>query len=71
MYKSPSRQRQSTLFWNLKIMLDRRYPLFKLANLTDCSSFEAAFSPLLSGERSSLPRPIHLMVGLLIWMLPG
>lgn len=39
MYKSPSRQRQSTLFWDLETMLDRRHPLFKLANLIDWPSF--------------------------------
>ena len=35
MCKSPSQQRQSTLFWDLETMLDRRNPLFKLANLVD------------------------------------
>ena len=66
MYKSPSRQRQSTLFWDLETMLDRRNPLFKLANLLDWSSFESAFSPLFSVENGRPPKPIRLMVGLLI-----
>lgn len=66
MYKSPSRHRQSALFWNLETMLDSRNPLFKLANLIDWSSFETAFSPLFSGENGRPPKPIRLMVGLLI-----
>lgn len=66
MYKSPSRQRQSTLFWDLETMLDRRHPLFKLANLIDWPSFEAAFSPLFCGETGRPPKPIRLMVGLLM-----
>ena len=66
MYKSPSRHRQSTLFWDLETMLDSRNPLFKLANLVDWSAFEAAFSPLFSGENGRPPKPIRLMVGLLI-----
>ena len=66
MYKSPSRHRQNTLFWDLETMLDSRNPLFKLANLIDWASFESAFSPLFSGENGRPPKPVRLMVGLLI-----
>ena len=66
MYKSPSRHRQNTLFWDLETMLDSRNPLFKLANLIDWPAFESAFSPLFSGENGRPPKPIRLMVGLLI-----
>ena len=55
MYKSPSRHRQNTLFWDLETMLDSRNPLFKLANLIDWTSFESAFSPLFSGENGRPP----------------
>ena len=44
MYKSPSRHRQNTLFWDLETMLDSRNPLFKLANLIDWSAFESALA---------------------------
>ena len=47
-------------------MLDSRNPLFKLANLIDWSAFESAFSPLFSVESGRPPKPIRLMVGLLI-----
>jgi len=54
------------LFWDLETMLDSRNPLFKLANLIDWASFESAFSPLFSGENGRPPKPVRLMVGLLI-----
>lgn len=46
--------------------MDSRNPLFKLANLIDWSAFESAFSPLFSVESGRPPKPIRLMVGLLI-----
>ena len=66
MYKSPSRQRQSTLFWDLETMLDSRNPLFRLANLIDWAGLESAFSSLYCGDNGRPPKPIRLRTGLLI-----
>lgn len=66
MYKSPSRQRQSTLFWDLETMLDSRNPLFRLANLIGWAGLESAFSSLYCGDNGRPPKPIRLMTGLLI-----
>ena len=66
MYKTPSDSRQASLFWDLETMLDPNHPLFKLANMIDWRGFEKAFSPLYCADNGRPPKPIRLMVGLLI-----
>lgn len=66
MYKSPSPNRQSSLFWELESMLDPRHSMYKLANLIDWEMFETAFSPLYCKDNGRAAKPIRLMVGLLV-----
>ena len=66
MYKSRSNSRQATLFWDLETMLDPKHPLFKLANKVNWSCFEEAFAPLFCADNGRPPKPIRLMVGLLM-----
>ena len=66
MYKKPSAHTQSSLFWDLESMLDSKHPLYILANLINWDCFEEAFSPLYCSNNGRPPKPIRLMVGLLI-----
>ena len=66
MYKSSSNSRQASLFWDLETMLDSKHPLFKLANMVDWPAFEKAFAPLFCADNGRPPKPIRLMVGLLM-----
>ena len=66
MYKSRSNNRQASLFWDLETMLDPKHPLFKLANMVNWSCFEEAFAPLFCSDNGRPPKPIRLMVGLLM-----
>ena len=66
MYKSRSNSRQASLFWDLETMLDPKHPLFKLANMINWSCFEEAFAPLFCADNGRPPKPIRLMVGLLM-----
>ena len=66
MYKSPSKVRQSSLFWDLETMLSPENSLYKLANLIDWNVFEQSFTPLYSKDTGRMAKPIRLMVGLLI-----
>lgn len=66
MYKPTSNSRQATLFWDLETMLDSKHPLFNLANMVDWSFFEKSFSPLFCADNGRPPKPIRLMVGLLM-----
>ena len=66
MYKSSSNSRQASLFWDLETMLDYKHSLFKLANMVDWSTFEKAFAPLFCADNGRPPKPIRLMVGLLM-----
>lgn len=66
MYKSSSNSRQASLFWDLENMLDSKHPLFWLANMVDWSLFEKSFSPLFCADNGRPPKPIRLMVGLLM-----
>ena len=47
-------------------MLDPKHPLFKLANMVDWSCFEKAFAPLYCADNGRKPKPVRLMVGLLM-----
>lgn len=66
MYKSSSTSRQASLFWDLETMLDPKHPLFKLANMINWSCFEDSFAPLFCADNGRPPKPIRLMVGLLM-----
>ena len=66
MYKSRSNSRQASLFWDLVTMLDPKRPLFKLANQFNWSCFEEAFAPLFCADNGRPPKPVRLMVGLLM-----
>ena len=66
MYKSPSKVRQASLFWDLETMLSPKNSLYKLANLIDWNLFEQSFAPLYSKDTGRMAKPIRLMVGLLI-----
>ena len=67
MYKSPSKVRQASLFWDLEAMLSPKNSLYKLANLIDWNLFEQSFAPLYSkgkegkkyefGNKVSIVRP--------------
>ena len=70
MYKSRSNNRQASLFWDLETMLDPKHPLFKLANMVNWSCFEEAFAPLFCADNGRPPKPIRLMVGLLMLKHP-
>ena len=61
-----SNNRQASLFWDLETMLDPKHPLFKLANMVNWSCFEEAFAPLFCADNGRPPKPIRLMVGLLM-----
>ena len=47
-------------------MLDSKHQLFKLANMVDWSLFENSFAPLFCRDNGRPPKPIRLMVGLLM-----
>ena len=66
MYKSHSTSRQASLFWDLETMLDPKHPLFKLANMINWPCFEETFAPLFCADNGRPPKPIQLMVGLLM-----
>ena len=66
MYKRKSPIKSPSLFWDLETMLDMHNELFVLANLINWQLFEDSFSPLFSAESGRPPKPIRLMVGLLI-----
>ena len=66
MYKSPSKVRQASLFWDLEAMLSPVNSLYKLANLIDWNVFEHSFAPLYSKDTGRMAKPIRLMVGPLI-----
>lgn len=66
MYKPSSNCRQSSFFWDLETMLDSKHQLFKLANMVDWSLFENSFAPLFCRDNGRPPKPIRLMVGLLM-----
>ena len=61
-----SNNRQASLLWDLETMLDPKHPLFKLANMVNWSCFEEAFAPLFCSDNGRPPKPIRLMVGLLM-----
>ena len=66
MYKPSSTCRQASFFWDLETMLDSKHQLFKLANMVDWSLFENSFAPLFCRDNGRPPKPIRLMVGLLM-----
>ena len=66
MYKPSSNCRQASFFWDLETMLDSKHQLFKLANMVDWSLFENSFAPLFCRDNGRPPKPIRLMVGLLM-----
>ena len=66
MYKPSSNCRQASFFWDLETILDSKHQLFKLANMVDWSLFENSFAPLFCRDNGRPPKPIRLMVGLLM-----
>ena len=66
MYKTPSPVKTPSLFWDLSSMLDIHHVLYVLAGLIDWQLFERSFSPLFSQTNGRPPKPIRLMVGLLL-----
>lgn len=66
MYKSHSTSCQASLFWDLETMLDPKHSLFKLADMIVWSCFEKNFAPLFCADNGRPPKPIRLMVGLLM-----
>lgn len=57
MYKSPSRVRQVSLFWDLEVMLSPKNSLYKLANLIEWDAFEQSFAPLYSKDNGRMTNP--------------
>ena len=47
-------------------MLDPKHPLFILAKMIDWTIFEKTFAPLFCADNGRPPKPICLMVGLLM-----
>jgi len=66
MYAKPSADRQQSFFFSLEDTLDRRHPLFALANAIRWETFEEAFAKLYSPDSGRPCKPVRLMVGLLI-----
>ena len=60
-------QSQSDLFRSrLSNQLNPKHPLYRLAHEIDWSVFEQAFGSFYAGEKGQPPKPIRLMVGLLM-----
>ena len=57
---------QGSLFFTLEDTLNKKHPLFILANRVDWQQFEDAFSPLYCHNNGRPAKPVRLMVGLLI-----
>ena len=57
---------QSNLFFNFEDTLNKKHPLFILANKIHWHLFEEAFSPLYSPDKGRPAKSIRLMVGLLM-----
>lgn len=57
---------QSSLFFNFENTLNKKHPLFILANKIHWHIFEDAFLPLYSQDKGRPAKPIRLMVGLLM-----
>lgn len=57
MYKSPSKVRQASLFWDLEVMLSPKNSLYKLANLIEWDAFEQSFAPLYSKDNGRMTNP--------------
>ena len=66
MYKRKSPTKSPSLFWDLESMLDMHHELYILANMIDWQMFEKSFAPLFSDVTGRSPKPIRMMVGLLI-----
>lgn len=66
MKPTPSHYQAPSLFSGLEDMLDMNHPLCKLADKIDWQTFEDAFTPLYCPDNGRPPKPIRLMVGLLI-----
>lgn len=66
MYKRQSPTKSPSLFWDLESMLDLHHELYILANMIDWQMFEKSFAPLFSDVAGRRPKPIRMMVGLLI-----
>lgn len=60
-------QSQSDLFRSrLSTQLNPKHPLYRLAHEIDWSVFEQEFGSFYAGEKGHSPKPIRLMVGLLM-----
>jgi IS5 family transposase len=57
---------QHTFFSTFEEQLDKKHPLFALANIIDWAKFEKEFSKLYHGSMGRPAKPIRLMVGLVL-----
>ena len=57
---------QSSLFFNFEDTLNKKHPLFILANKIHWHLFEEAFLPMYSPDKGRPAKSIRLMVGLLM-----
>lgn len=66
MIKPEIDRNQHTFFSTFEEQLDKKHPLFALANKLDWSLFEKTFSKLYHGSMGRPAKPIRLMVGLIL-----
>lgn len=66
MLKSSKTDSQKSLFFSLEDSLNKKHPLYILANKVDWQMFEREFSVLYCHDNGCPAKPIRLMVGLLI-----
>lgn len=66
MLKSSKTDSQKSLFFSLEDSLNQKHPLYILANKVDWQMFDREFSVLYCHDNGCPPKPIRLMVGLLI-----
>ena len=66
MIKPEKDRNQHTFFSTFEEQLDKKHPLFALANKIDWANFEKEFSKLYHGSMGRPAKPIRLMVGLIL-----
>ncbi len=66
MLAKPKIQNQASLFFTLEETLNQKHPLYILSNRVDWELFDREFGPLYCQDNGRPPKPIRLMVGLVI-----
>jgi IS5 family transposase len=66
MIKPESDRNQMTIFSTFEEQLNKRHPLYVLANIIDWSKFNEAFTKHYDGSMGRPAKSIRLMVGLIL-----